>query len=103
MSEEYPKPYSAFMEQYREVWEAYDRLGAAVHGQGPLDAKTREVAKLGIAIGIGSEGAVHSHTRKARATGATDEEIRHVALLAIPTIGFPAAMAAITWIEDILS
>lgn len=91
------------MEQYREVWEAYDRLGAAVHGHGPLDAKTREMAKLGIAIGVGSEGAVHSHTRKARATGATDEEIRHVALLAIPTIGFPAAMAAITWIEDILS
>lgn len=32
------------MEDYRTIWEAYDKLGAAVHGHGPLDEKTREYA-----------------------------------------------------------
>ena len=99
----YPKAYSDFMDRYQTIYEAYDQLGAAVHGYGPLDEKTRELVKLGIAIGTGSEGAVHSHTRKARTAGASDEEIRHSVLLAIPTIGFPNTMAALTWVEDILS
>lgn len=102
MTEKLPNAYSKFMQEYPQVWEAYNDLGAAVHGQGPLDEKSRELVKLGIAIGIGSEGAVHSHTRKALGAGASHEEIRHVALLAIPTIGFPASMAALTWVEDIL-
>jgi hypothetical protein len=28
--------------------------------------------------------------------------MRQVVLLAIPTIGFPAAMAAMSWVEDLL-
>ncbi len=100
MSEELPKAYARFKETYRSVWEAYDRLGAAVHEFGPLDEKARELVKLGIAVGARQEGAVHSHTRKALAAGATPDEVRHVALLAIPTIGFPSAMAALTWVED---
>lgn len=99
---EMPKPYAAFMDAYPDVWQAYDQLGAAVHGHGPLDEKSRELVKLGIAMGVGSEGAVHSHTRKALAAGATPDEIRHVVLLAIPTIGFPATMAALTWANDVL-
>jgi 4-carboxymuconolactone decarboxylase len=100
---ELPSAYQRFQASYPEVWQAYDQLGAAVHTHGPLDEKTRELVKLGQAIGVGSEGAVHSHTRKAVDAGATPEEIRHVVLLAIPTIGFPNMMAALTWVEDILS
>ena len=55
------------------------------------------------ASGIGSEGAVHAHTRKALQKGVTPDEIRHVVLLSITTTGFPAAQAARTWVEDILS
>jgi AhpD family alkylhydroperoxidase len=88
------------MEKYQPIWEVYDRLGAAVHEQGPLDEKTRELVKLGIAVGARLEGAVHSHTRKAVAAGASPDEIRHAVLLAIPTIGFPSMMAALRWIED---
>lgn len=57
--------------------------------------------KLALAIGAGSEGAVHSHVRRALAEGASREELEHVALLAIPTLGFPQAVAALTWIKDI--
>jgi 4-carboxymuconolactone decarboxylase len=100
MSEKIPEAYQAFQEQYQAVWTAYDRLGAAVHQQGPLDEKTRELIKLGMAVGARLEGAVHSHTRKALAAGATAEEIRQAILLAIPTVGFPTMMAALTWAED---
>jgi 4-carboxymuconolactone decarboxylase len=70
---------------------------------GPLDKKTRELVKLGIAIGNRHEGGTHSHTRRALDAGATPDEVRHVALMALTTIGFPAAMAALTWVEDILN
>jgi AhpD family alkylhydroperoxidase len=100
MSDHLPPTYQNFMEAYRDIWEAYDQLGAAVHQHGPLDEKARELIKLGIAVGARLEGAVHSHVRKALAAGATAEEIRQTVLLAIPTIGFPTTMAALTWIED---
>ena len=49
------------------------------------------------------EGAVHSHTRKAIIAGASHEEIRHVAILSLPTIGLPSMMAALSWIDDVLA
>jgi AhpD family alkylhydroperoxidase len=100
MSDRLPAPYKKFMEEYQDIWAAYDQLGAAVHQHGPLDEKARELIKLGMAVGAQLEGAVHSHVRKALAAGATTEEIRQTVLLAIPTIGFPSTMAALTWIED---
>ena len=34
------------------------------------------------------------------AEGLSDEDLRHVALPAIPTIGFPRAAAAFSWLSD---
>jgi 4-carboxymuconolactone decarboxylase len=34
--------------------------------------------------------------------GCTPDELRHVGVLAIPTIGFPSTMATMSWVEDIL-
>ncbi|HET7265402.1 MAG TPA: carboxymuconolactone decarboxylase family protein [bacterium] len=100
---ELPEHYKRFQHQCPEVWKAYDRLGAALHGAGPLDAKMRELTKLALAVGARHEGAVHAHTRLALQHGASADEIRHVVLLALTTIGFPAMMAASSWVEDILS
>lgn len=100
MSQDLPQAYQNFMDKYPSIWAAYDQLGATVHQQGPLDEKTRELVKLGLAVGSRQEGAVHSHARKALAAGASPEEIRQVALLAVPTVGFPTMMATLTWIED---
>ncbi|MGM0615877.1 MAG: carboxymuconolactone decarboxylase family protein [Pseudomonadota bacterium] len=88
-------------EQYPEIWEAYASLGKACANAGPLDEGQRRLIKLSLAIGTGSEGAVHSHTRRALAEGVTPEALKQVAMLAIPTVGFPAAVAALTWIQDI--
>jgi alkylhydroperoxidase/carboxymuconolactone decarboxylase family protein YurZ len=55
-----------------------------------------------MAIGIRSEGAVHSHVRKALEAGVSPDEIRHAVLLGMPTIGLPTTVAAFTWVGDIL-
>ncbi len=88
------------MNDFPEVGKAYEQLGDAVHTAGPLDDKTRALIKLAISTGARLEGAVHSHTRKAIKAGATKEEMFHVALLSLPTIGLPSMMAALSWIDE---
>ena len=97
-----PKRFKKFMEKYPEVAKGYNQLGDAVHKAGPLDEKTRALVKLGISTGARLEGAVHSHTRKALAAGVTPEEMKHAVILALPTIGLPSMMAALSWIDDVL-
>lgn len=96
-----PGWYKEQKERYPGVLDAYEKLGAECQGAGPLDAKTRTLAKLAIAVGAGLEGAVHSHVRRSLEIGATIDDCRHVVLLATTTIGFPAMMAALSWVEDI--
>jgi AhpD family alkylhydroperoxidase len=97
-----PQRFMKFKEDYPKIAEAYERLGSAVHTEGPLDEKTRALVKLAISAGSGLEGAVHSHTRKALEQGITKKEIRQVILLMLPTVGLPKMMAALSWVEDIL-
>ncbi len=86
---------------YPKVWEAYAALGKACSESGPIDGRTARLVKLALAIGALSEGAVHSHTRRALEEGLRKEELKQVALLAIPTLGFPQGVKALTWIEDV--
>ena len=99
---EIPSFYQRFMERFGDVGDAYETLGKACKEAGPLDDKTAELVKLGIAIGSGTEGATHSHTRRALSAGATAAEIRHAVVLATTTLGFPAMMAGMSWVEDVL-
>ena len=97
-----PKRFLQFQKDYPDVFRAYEQLGVAVKGAGPLDRKTRELVRLAIAIGSRHEGAVHSHTRRALEAGATADEIRHVVLLSVTSMGFPIMMAAMSWVDDVL-
>ncbi len=90
------------IKKYPKVWESYKNLGAALGEVDGLDRKTQQIVKLGIAVGAGSEGAVHSHAKRCRAEGFSDEEIYHAAMLAATTIGWPRAVAALSWINDVL-
>ena len=87
-------------QQYPAVWKAFNELGSCCHEAGPLDEKCRRLVKLALSMGAGSEGAVHSAVRNARVSGVSEEEIDHVALLAITTLGFPAAARAMAWVRD---
>jgi alkylhydroperoxidase/carboxymuconolactone decarboxylase family protein YurZ len=96
-----PGWYSEQKKRYPKVFGAYESLGEACRGAGPLDGKTIALAKLAVAVGARLEGAVHSHTRRSIEAGATIDECRHVVLLATTTIGFPGMMAAMSWVEDV--
>ena len=54
---------------YPDVWENYTALGESVADAGELDARTRRLSKLALAVGAGSEGAVDLHARQAREEG----------------------------------
>jgi alkylhydroperoxidase/carboxymuconolactone decarboxylase family protein YurZ len=102
MNDILPEIFVNLRQNYPEVAKAYDALGDAAHRAGPLGDRERQLVKLALAIGAGLEGATHAHTRRAVALGISAEEIRQVALLAITTLGFPAATRAYTWVNDIL-
>jgi 4-carboxymuconolactone decarboxylase len=96
------RTYHDVKKHYPEIIDALDNLGTTVRGAGPLDEKTSHLIQLAAAAAAKSEGSVHSHTRRAKKAGASREEIYHTLLLLISTIGFPQAMAAISWCRDIL-
>ncbi len=98
-----PVPFQRIRQEYPEVAAAYDALGSATHEAGPLDEKTRQLVKLALAVGAGLEGAVHAHTRRSIEAGISPDEIKHVVLLAMTTLGFPATVRAYTWVNDELS
>jgi 4-carboxymuconolactone decarboxylase len=97
-----PNIYKEFQQQFPEIGKAYDELGLKCHDWGPLDAKTRRLIKLGIAVGLSSEGAIRSHARRALAEGVTIDELRHAVLLAFTTVGFPTMIAAMKWVDDVI-
>ena len=104
MTDEYlPDVYLQLRRRFPQVAEAVDTLGQATGAAGPLDEHTQRLVKLGIAVGAQAEGAVRSNARRALDAGASPEELMHVAALTISTRGFPAAVAAFGWIDEVLS
>jgi alkylhydroperoxidase/carboxymuconolactone decarboxylase family protein YurZ len=101
-SSTFPGAYSRFRTAYPGAANAYDALASESRLAAGFDEKSAALLKLALAVGARLEGAVHSHTRRAVAAGATAAEARGVALLAITTCGFPQAMAALTWVEDVV-
>ena len=97
-----PPEYRTLKKQYPAYLDAVEALGAAVRQAGPLDEKTTQLVQLGAAAAIRSEGAVHSHVRRALEAGATTEEIRHAVISITSTIGFPNVRAALSWVDDVL-
>jgi len=81
---------------------AVEALGQAIKESGPLDEKTVQLVQLAGAAAIHSEGAVHSHVRRALEAGAGAKEIRQSLIALTSTIGFPTVMAALSWADEML-
>ena len=96
MNRKLPAGAAKIAKDHPRIWAAYEQLGAACAEAGPFDARTIRLVKLAIAVGSESEGAVHSHTRRALDEGLSKSDLLHVALLAIPSIGLAKAVAAMT-------
>jgi hypothetical protein len=56
-----PEIYERFSAEFPSVMTAYTALAEQLHAAGPLSARERRLAKLGIAIGEQSQGGVRSH------------------------------------------
>ncbi len=97
-----PDIYKEFKRQFPEVAKAYDSLALTCHDWGPLDGKTRRLIKMGIAMGLNSDGGVRSHARRALEEGITADELRHAVLQAFTTAGFPTMIAAMKWVEEVI-
>jgi 4-carboxymuconolactone decarboxylase len=96
-----PSHFNRLRERYPTYFDALDGLGETVKQMGPLDAKTCHLIQRAAAAAIRSEGAVHSHARRALEAGATLEAVQHALLAVTSTIGFPAVSAALSWVEDL--
>ena len=97
-----PKMYTGIKKRYKKFGTAIENLGKTTRTIGPINEKTAHLIQLGASAAIRSEGAVHSHVRRAREAGAKNEEIYHALILLTSTIGFPAVSAAISWADDVL-
>lgn len=97
-----PKSYRQMHAQYPELMQAYESFTATTRDAGPLSDREIALVKLAISVGAGLEGAAHSHARKALEAGCQPNDLRHLTLLAAPTIGFPTMMRARSWVEEVL-
>ncbi len=95
-----PEHYNRIKELFGEFHEAHATLGKAAREAGPLEEKVSHIIQLAGAAAIASEGAVHSHARRAMEAGATPDEVRHAIIILTNTIGFPRVAAALSWVED---
>lgn len=99
---ELPSQYVNLRKKYKPFMEALDALGRTAGEQGPIDKQTAHLIQLAAAVAIRSEGAVHSHARRALQAGVSSEEISHAVILLTSTIGFPNVSAALSWVDDVL-
>ncbi len=96
-SKSLPETFRRFVEKFPAIAEAHEAVACAVDELGPLDRKTCELIKIGIAAAAGLETATRSHARRAIEQGASMAEIEQTILLLVNTCGFPRAVAAWQW------
>src|SRR3989304_2352670 len=65
-----PGAYEWLRHEYPDGAKAYEQLGTAVHGAGPLDDRTRALVKLAISVGAGGGGGARAPPREAAGAGA---------------------------------
>ncbi len=97
-----PSQYVRIQKRFKKFTGAVENLGKAAKAAGPLDEKTSHLVRLAAAAAIGSEGALHSHTRRAIEAKAKPDEIYHALILLTSTIGFPRVSAALSWADDVI-
>ena len=100
--EKIPKWYEKLSKEHGKFMDAVGELGKVVRQEGPLDEKTAHLIQLAAATTLRSEGAVHSHVRRALNAGTKPDEIYHSIILLTSTIGFPTVSAALSWAADVI-
>jgi len=89
-----PKTLVDFERDFPDVWQAYEALRDAGDRTGALDAKTRELIKIGIETTRGRKGGLIAHIHRARKAGAAPGEIYQAIILAGSLVGIPPVLDA---------
>jgi 4-carboxymuconolactone decarboxylase len=97
-----PEQYLSIKKRFGKLFRAVENLGRVARDSGPIDEKTSHLIQIAAAAAIRSEGALHSHTRRALNSGAKPEEIYHTIVLITSTVGFPTVSAALSWADDVI-
>ncbi len=87
--------FTEFKHDFPKVYADHEALGKEIHEKsGPLPEHVRWLVKIAISSASHRLIALETHIIKAREAGVPDEEIKHVLLMLITTVGFPAFMEA---------
>jgi len=88
------QPSKELRDQIPAVFEGYGELNKAALSDGALDAKTKELIALAIAVTKQCDGCIASHGRGAARQGASAEEVAEAMGVAILMNGGPGTVHA---------
>ena len=97
-----PANFTWINDTFGTAMKTHARLGKELLAAGPVSRKQAQLVQLAAAAAVRSEGAVHSHVKRALKAKAKPEEIYHTLVLLTSTIGFPAVSAALCWAREII-
>jgi 4-carboxymuconolactone decarboxylase len=95
-----PSSFNDFVERHPEIEAARAGIAKYVESSGPLDRRTCELVRLGVALGAGFATAARSHARRARTLGVEEEEIEQALFLGVNMIGLPKTIMAWQAVRD---
>ena len=75
-----------------DVYQGYSALSSAAMRAGAVDAKTKELIALAVAVTLRCDGCMASHARSAALKGATAEEVAEAIGVAITLNGGPGTV-----------
>ena len=82
-----------------ETMKAFQKLHLAAASDGVLDAKTKELIALAIAVNVRCDGCIAFHVNDALKSGATRDEIMETLGVAILMGGGPSVMYAVEAVQ----
>ena len=86
------EPTRALRSQVPGVFDAYGAMGKTVMADGALDAKTKELIALAIAVSKQCDGCIASHARAAALRGASSEEVAEALGVVVMMNGGPGTV-----------
>ena len=92
VQEDLRQPYDELRRAIPAVMSAYGSLHVAAFADGALDAKTKELIALSIAITRECDGCIAAHARGAARRGATAEEVSEMIGVAVAMNGGPGTV-----------
>ena len=82
-----------------ETMKGFGAMKSAVHADGCLDPKTKELIATAISVAVRCDGCIASHTKAAETHGASREEILETLSMAVLMGGGPSVVYAAQALE----